>query len=457
MFQELKNSCRAQVFGGRLAAFVLLLLVMGMAGCSDDDDFVNTLQPEGDKLNVQSLIFDTKVTTEVLSSLPTKVSTDSFLVGEYTGDTIGTIHGDLLVQFDAMGSVSLPRDNNGNVQITDTSLVLKIAYSSVKVTDETKDSTLQVKLYKMSTSLNYRGLYSSDINASDYAESGVLLSKDVTLTSSSGVVSIEMPKALVKEFTDAIATTPSKLATTSAFTQFFPGLYIQASSGVNTLLTVYSVSLVYSFNYRNTLGTKITYSATALANDNVRQVNVVKQTPASVAFSHEALILSPSGKTIRVTLPYSQVLKNFDVTANSNGKAYFSSGKKVVVNSSMLYVKAKQLLSTVNVPSYLLFVRKSKYPSYLQQQSTAPDNVNAVLATYSSSDSTYSVSLKYYLQDLLENGVSESGDTTLVAVPVDPTTVGTTVLGVVPTPQLNAVVVDTTTASTRLSVVLSDW
>jgi hypothetical protein len=80
-----------------------------------------------------------------------------------------------------------------------------------------------------------------------------------------------------------------------------------------------------------------------------------------------------------------------------------------------------------------------------------------MLAVYNSSDSSYAFSLKYYIQDLMQNGVSDSGDTVLVAVPVSPVMFSSSVLGVVPDPTLKGVVLALDSASTGLGVVMTDW
>lgn len=434
--------------------YILVCAVsMLVTSCHDDDDFVNTLQPVSDAIHVENGIFETTSSTLTLSAIPTKVSTDSFLLGEFAADTIGKTHGDLLVQFDAPGGISLPKEGGVTV-ISDTALSLNVTFSNIRNTATATDTTIKLQLQKLTTKLDYRTTYTYDMDVSSFISGVSLVDTTITLSSTMTSLSIQLPASLTDDFTKAIENSQSSFLTTDAFTTFFPGLYLKATGG-SALVTVSQMSLSYSFKYVATSGTVISYSVDFPANDNVRQVNVVQQTPSSsVTYLKSALLLAPMSSSVQIKIPYMAVRDSFGV---ESGGYFASSGKKVSVNSAMLYLNTSKKISTVNAPSYLLLLRSSKFPSFFSQSSTAPDNVNAMLAAYNSTDSSYAFTLKYYIQDLMQNGVSGSGDTTLVIVPVSPVILSSTILGVVPDPTLSGVVLALDSARTRLGVVMTDW
>ncbi len=437
----------------RIALYSIAMMVVTLfSACHDDDDFVNTLQPTHDAINIESAFFGTVVSGRTLTSIPTKVSTDTFLLGEYTADTIGKTHGDLLVQFDAPGGISLPQEG-GVTNISDTLLSLNISFTDIKNTSTATDTTLHLQLQKMTSKLGYRTNYTYDMDVSSFVSGVSLVDTTLTLSKSNMSFSVVLPATLTEDITKAIESAQATFLSTDAFTSFFPGLYLKATGG-SALITVSSVSLSYSFKYKATSGATISYSVDFPANDNVRQVNILSQVPSSISYTSSALVMSPMSSSVQVTIPYESIKNTFGV---ETGGFFTSSGKKVSVNSAMLYLNASNKISTVGVPSYLLLLRSSKFPSYFSQASTAPDNVNSMLAVYNSSDSSYAFSLKYYIQDLMQNGVSDSGDTVLVAVPVSPVMFSSSVLGVVPDPTLKGVVLALDSASTGLGVVMTDW
>lgn len=419
--------------------FSAALLILTLNGCSDDDDFNNTLQPQRDALNLQMDTFRLASDIANLENIPSKVSTDSLLLGNYEADTIGSISGSILAQFDASGEIALPTEN-GSLAIDSVNTMLRIYFGSY-LTSNTEQPQLTLSIHRMNQVLDYRSVYYNSMDASSYADAASLKDTIINLDASMTYIDIPMPQDFTDEFTAQIQNAASTFASTDAFVMFFPGLYLKSESSSNALLSVSSMVLYYQYQYKNTSGSTINYSTSFFANKNVRQVNVINQTPVfSSANGKEALILSPGGRSLSVSIPAKKIKEKFGITGDGT-TALVEGGRKLAVSSALLRLPVAKQLSMVSRPDYLLLVKKDKYNDYISSL-RLPDNVNEILGTYSSSDSAYLFTMKFYLADLYKKESFSDSDCEFYVVPVTATLNSAgTVVGLVSASEIRAVIV----------------
>ncbi|MCR5298439.1 MAG: DUF4270 domain-containing protein [Paludibacteraceae bacterium] len=417
------------------------LLLLPMSGCTDDDDFNNTLQPQRDAINLQLDTFRLTSSSITLDKIPAKVSTDTLMLGIYTADTIGTINGSILAQFDASGEISLPSEN-GSLAIDSVNTMLRIYFGSY-LTSDSEHPQVELSIHRMTQVLAYRGVYYNNIDLASYSDASSLKDTLVELNASMSYIDIPMPQSFTDEFTSQIQNASSTFASTDAFVQFFPGLCLKTEGASNALLSVSSMVLYYQYQYENTLGSKISYSTAFFANKNVRQVNAIKQTPEfSSKDGKEMLILSPGGRSMSVTIPSQKIKEQFGITGNGT-TALVEGGRKLAVSSALMRLPVAKQLSMVSRPDYLLLIRKDKYDEYMSS-SRLPDNVNEILGTYSSSDTAYLFTLKFYLADLYKRETVTKDDCEFYVVPVTATLNSAgNVVGLVSASEIHAVLVKT--------------
>lgn len=428
-----------------LARLFFLSTILTLASCSDEG-FENTLQPETDIIALKSDSFVITNSAFSLTSIPSKISDDTLLLGTYTADTIGTTKGSILMQFAAPGKITIPSI------ITDSSLSLSVSFGSIC---SNIDSTLKVKIHKMIKPLDYRTSYANNMDVTSYVGNEIA---DTTFKISSTTTSFTIPlNKLVKEFTAKIRESDGSFASTDAFTQYFPGLYIETQSGSDALLSVTSANLTYNYSYENKSGSEVTYAATFPASKNVRQVNIIQQTPENVSLINEYMVMSPGNSSMKLTIPLDSIKKRMGITAK-NGIAYVENGlKKMAVSSATLSLPIGKIFS-IGKPTYLLLVKESEYETFMKNTSM-PDNVNEILGTFNSTDSTYTFTLKYYIADVMKKDSFVDEDREFVLIPVESTTNSSgTIIGIVHDSSLHAITIKKSSVNPiSLSIVTSGW
>ena len=266
---------------------------------------------------------------------------------------------------------------------------------------------------------------------------------------------IDIPLSSIKaEFRDKIKNSQSTFESDDEFLKYFPGLYIEAGNASTALINVTSATMYYSYTYKNNIGTEIEYSTSFPANKNVRQVNIIEQTPQSIDLGDDFLLLSPGKKSVSLTVPVQAIREKLGITSK-NGMAYIEGNKKLAVNSALLKLPVSKIFKT-GAPSYMLLVKKTEYENFLETTSM-PDNINEILGTFDSDDSTYLFTMKYFIADEMKKESNE--DCEFVLIPADVTmNSANTIIGVVHDAKLHAVLMNKKKENpVTLSVVATGW
>lgn len=429
---------------------VLTFFLIGLAhlvllsSCSDEE-FENTMQPLKDAINIQEDTLQLAIKALELSNIPSKVTDEALLLGVYTADTIGTTKGSILMQFASSGRITLPNE------ISNDSLYMRINFTGGNYTDESL--LLQFSIKKMKQSLNYRTSYSNDMDVSAYVDDEVVISKTIKIDTTTSYIDIPL-SSIKAEFRDKIKNSQSTFESDDEFLKYFPGLYIEAGNASTALINVTSATMYYSYTYKNNIGTEIEYSTSFPANKNVRQVNIIEQTPQSIDLGDDFLLLSPGKKSVSLTVPVQAIREKLGITSK-NGVAYIEGNEKLAVNSALLKLPVSKIFKT-GAPSYMLLVKKTEYENFLETTSM-PDNINEILGTFDSDDSTYLFTMKYFIADEMKKESNE--DCEFVLIPADVTmNSANTIIGVVHDAKLHAVLMNKKKENpVTLSVVATGW
>jgi hypothetical protein len=391
--------------------YLLFLFAIVLFSCTDNSiDLKNSIQPSEDGITLAKDTLHLYASDSLVTLIPSKVSTDTFLLGSYTDALYGTTKAEMLTQFNCPTGWTVP-----SVISADT-LKLKLTYTGYQATG---DSTLRIKVYRMTNTFTYSGSYASNIDPNDYVpttdpELVGSISYTPSSSSESGTISIPLDTTLKNELIDAARNDNSVYASETAFTNFFKGLYIEVEGSSTAMLTLSYLQMAMQYNYSNSAGTVISQVESFPASKEVRQVNrIVHDITPSVA--GEIFVSSPAGLEANINIPISDIRTRFNIKVQ-NGIAYLNSTtRKLSVSSAMLNLEVADT-STIDYPPYLLLIRKSKVNSFFSTLSV-PDGKSSMLAAYSSTYKYYSFSLKTYLANVLKDE-SVVGNDPLVLIPV---------------------------------------
>lgn len=389
-----------------LKACLLLLFSIALFSCSDDNlDLKDSIQPNQDEISIVTDTMHLSASSFAVTSIPAKITTDTFLLGSYKDDIYGRTTAELLAQFNCPSGLTVPDT------ITGDSLVLKLVYTGYQAKG---DSTLNIKIYRMKNTLSYSGTYYSNITP-EYDEADLLATASYSKLSSSGTILIKLDTALKNEFINAGRNNTSVFSNETKFVEFFKGLYVAVESSSSSILTLSTIDVLLNYKYTNAGGTIISQSNTFPANKEVRQVNRIVHDGDIPSTAGEIFVSSPAGIHSNVDIPISRIRDSLHIKVQ-NGIAYLNSTtRKLSVNSALLTFEVADT-STIDYPPYLLLIKKSAVTSFFST-STTPDSKTAVLAAYSSTNKSYTFSLKTYLANELKSETS-IGDDPMVLIPV---------------------------------------
>lgn len=384
---------------------------IALFSCTDDSvDLKKSIQPSQDEITMATDTLHLQADYSLVTSVPAKVNTDTFLLGSYTDPLYGTTKAEMLAQFNCPTGWTVPSSINADT------LTLTLTYTGYQAKG---DSTVKINVYRMNNTLNYSGSYASNIDPSQYASTELVGSTSCKPSSSSqsGTITIVLDTLLKNELIDAGRNNSSVYANETAFTNFFKGLYISVDGTSTAMLTLSQLNVSLSYNYKNSGGTTLSQVETFPASKEVRQVNrIVHDVTPSVA--GEFFVSSPAGLQANINIPISRIRSRFNIKVQ-NGIAYLNSTtRKLSISSAMLNLEPVESVdsSAIDYPPYLLLIRKSKVNSFFSTLNV-PDGKSSMLAVYSSTYKNYSFSLKTYLANVLKDE-SIVGDDPMVLIPV---------------------------------------
>lgn len=374
--------------------------------------------------NIESYIF----ASPALMSSP-----DSFLLGECTMPTFGTLKADIITQFACPVGFQYPES-----AVLD-SVSLFFAYRSWVGDGE---SPLRVTAYEIDgQSLSYRNQYGSDIDVSSYCSMSeascvvsaprLVLARDSASSSTTTSVRI----ALNQDFAQRLFAVRD-YSSQEAFNNQFKGLYITTSFGSSTLLYVCDICLAihYHYSYDTDQGIKTQSDTKFLyANSEVCQVNRYAypdrdECVARLQATDTNYIVSPANIYTRVRIPMRGIKQRIIEGV---------SGLRPYVNLADLRIDVLNGSGTSSfnddwaspAPTMLL-IKENAFSRFFYEDATISDTcaIYSVLSTEIDSTSAsrlyyYSFSMVSLLTNYLRDTISEPIDTlNMLLVPVEVTT-----------------------------------
>lgn len=402
---------------------ILALIALIFISCDDEaDNLGKQIQPGSDEIIVQADTFHLSTQTIQVESIISRP--DSFLLGEFEDNILGTTKADILAE------LRLFKDGytylNPSVATTKAdSVVMTLFFSSAF---GNVNSPLHISVYELKDSLRRSTQYMTDMEPNPFVDFQKMIG-DTAFTVKNGItgsMNKEVRFHLKDEFLSRFFTlNPTHYLNQDEFRKFFPGIYITTDFGGSTLLNLRTVriSLYYNYAYNDNLGNKISGRHDFFVTPEVKKVNRVTHPLRLLAFTPSDpynYISSPANYYTRVRIPLDRVRRDVKV------------GDKILdVNSASirLNVKKNELSDQTMIPyvNNLLLIKESSVDRFFRNNEALSDTV----AFLSSRDSVY-VSRNNYkygfnfsgLATLIEQEIKEKNNPKpyldMVLVPVTP-------------------------------------
>lgn len=412
----------------KLSRFFIIPLIATAALCACDNETTIGGSLVSDKVEV---IIDSLFTVEGHSVTDPRIMsrTTTQLLGRLQADGYGRLSSDIVTQF--MPAQNLSFANVDSAWVDSVSLLLFVSRGAM-----TGDSLMPmgVNVYRLNRQLpspiynNFdpSGYYSKSDLMGSAIYTGNTLHSDSLSSLSFQTIEIKLDKQfgvdLLKEYRDST----SIFYSPETFAQWFPGVYIANSFGDGrvTEISETRVNLYYRVKQRletdstsrDTIFPRITsclaVTPEVITNNNL-SYHLDQALEARIA-AGEAILASPAGADIEVTLPVKDIIESY----RKKG------GQMSVLNTVSVAFPAEALDSEygITMPNDLLMVLKSKRDEFFEKNQIA-DNLTSFYATYNSTTKSYEFSeLRGYIMDLMEKEEITPDDYTFILTPVNVTT-----------------------------------
>ncbi len=381
--------------------------------CNDDENGIGfTLQPTGDKIEVKACVFDIPSQTVFIDSM--FIKTDTAFLGQYTTPELGTTKADFMAQVNCTKSFTWP----SGITKPD-SVILKLYYNSFFGDSLAPMNIVVYELNNKQT--NQKKNYYSNTNVADFCDkktvlgqktfvaADVLVSDSIKSTTSydGPYISIRLDNKLIDKFYTNYNS--ANFASTEAFTNFFKGLYVTTNFGDGAILYIDDIYMQFCYNqpYSESNDSLVVRAATFATSKEVVLNNRVKHTNLKDKFSSSdsvTLIKSPIGAITKISIPIKAIR---DSTGNNE------------LNTVELTLTAENPSSEdymSYLPPYkLLLLKENELTSFFENDELF-DNKSSYVATYSSTDQTYTFS---NIAKLLEYSNKDVQDMYLVPVTIN--------------------------------------
>jgi len=414
-----------------MKTFLKLIIVSTLlfVACNNNvNDMGIKIQPEGDKISVDTATINlvtSNYSIEYICSRP-----DSFLLGTFFDTIYGTLHADILTQFQPPIDFKFPVGS-----IADSA---KLQLYFVDSWVGSKHDPMQIAVYEMNKeTFQYNEVYRSDIDVSKYCdktkeigEHVFSLYDDVT-KSYQTFIEIPLSEDIVKRLSPVFQTIytldPTAYKNESSYTvkhesefhKLFKGLYITTNFGSASMLYIKNMRILYWFNYPEKTKTINGTDTTILIkssfdfpyNDEVRLVNrferldrkkIESELNADKTVNH---IVSPAGICTDIKIPLN------DLRAKLNN----TDDKRLLINRAMLYVYVNEFnAEDLGLPfaSNLLLLKTSAYERFFQRREL-PSDTCAILyqltsESYKTINDTTRFCYKYDLSKLITKELNKA-------------------------------------------------
>lgn len=379
--------------------FALVILLFIQSCKKDLSSLGLNLQPESDKISGNT--FDT-VSVKAYTITEDSLSTDErsvSLLGSYTDPVFGTTDASFLTQI----RLSTSNVTFGNSPTLD-SMVLYLDYSSYY---GDTNSLQNILVYEMNKDIYYDSAYYSNLNPSDYVNNTLIATKSYypMPNDTNKVVSIKFDSTWATKFIDI--TNISHFTDNNTFLEWFKGIYVKTQSIYYNGAIIY-YSLISSLSkitlyYKNTSDTaqkKFDF----LINSSCARVNLFKHNYSlstvnnvlndSLTSDSLLYLQAMSGPVVKIKFPYLNKIKKDSTLA--------------IVNAQLIIPVDDYDQATYKTPTKLLLVAYNSSGAY----SFLPDymvNSGYFDGNYYASDKTYRFNISRYVQELIDNSITDYG------------------------------------------------
>lgn len=356
--------------------FVLSFLTVS---CTDNLVDVGTgIQPDSDGITVGADTFHVVTANVSIDSMTVKP--DSFLLGSLYNEKYGSTQADILAQLEGPIGFKYPTG-----AIFDSTLLMMRCNSSYG----DKYAPLDINVYEMNKTFNFKSNYSTNLNPSDYVDlsnntASWIGHNVVTAKYSSGSAdsTVKVIK-LSNSFTQKLCK-ESTYISDSIFYKSIGGVYLKVNFGMSALLNIRQLDLQSFYHYtvvrdgkKDTINAVITFPANVL----VRQVNRILHPDRAAVMAKLKLqdsinyITAPANIQTQITLPLARMKQQMDAKMVN---------KKLLLNSALINVQVFEADSSIYplpVISHMLLIKESEIADFFKNDKI-PTGSNAVLGKY---------------------------------------------------------------------------
>jgi len=376
----------------RYLSFFFLFFTIVLFSCKKDFSTLGLdLQPGSDKIN--GITIDTatlKAYTVFEDSLSTDERTVS-LLGSYTDPVFGRADASFLTQI----RLSTTNVTFGTTPVAD-SIVLYLDYSSYYGDTNTLQN---VSVYEIENSIFIDSSYYSNLNISNYT---LLANYSYYPHPNDTSIAIKLDSSLAQRFLNA---NPDSLDDNTLFINWFKGLYLKTQPILSNGAIIYfdllsTRSKVTLYYHNDTVSNKFDF----LINSSCARVNLFEHdyTTSTInsiigdSLASDSLIYmqAMSGLMSKIKIPYLASLKNDSTIA--------------IVRAELIIPVDNYDATFYKTPTKLLLVSYNSSGTY----SFLPDylvNSSYFGGTYYSGDNTYRFNISRYVQQLVDNSITNYG------------------------------------------------
>ena len=421
----------------RNSIFALLAILLGTLGfnsCTDD-----TIGTSISDIR-SAIIVDSNFVITGTSNPNTHLRSRSSiqLLGKVTAEGYGTLTSDVVAQFMPTTKVDTVGVHGGADWIDSCFVTMRVALGDV--TGDTL-APMRMDVYRLNKQLP-SPIY-TDFDPSSYYSKGDLMGsvaysandlvRKVTSNSQTGAdvyyyeINVPVPVDYARDMFNAYKTDPSIFATPSAFSNYFPGIYISNSYGQGHVMNFYDIEFVTYYRKweklsetTDTIYPKVVQSYLAVTpevifnnNINLEPDPVVK----SMVAAGDAIVMGPAGYEVTAQFPIQQIIDKFNADCvNALG----------IINSLTLKIPVDKVTNKYDIgpPEYLLMVKENYRDEFFDKDSLT-NNKDAFYAKYDETEKAYVFTgLRDYVLDIINNkgGVAPPSDVSFTIMPIDVTT-----------------------------------
>lgn len=359
------------------------------------------------------------------------------LIGKVSADGYGALSSDVVAQFMPATMIDTVGVHGGAAWVDSCFLVMRVASGDV-IGD--KLAPMRMSLYKLNkqlpnpiyTDFDPSGYYSTNdfMGSVAYSANDLTLKTEVVSQSGATVsyyeVRVPVPVEYAREIFNEYKSNPSTFKSPSAFSSFFPGIYIKNTYGEGHVMNFYDMEFVsYYRKYEKLSETSDTiYPANsqcymAVTPEVVYNNNIMLDAAPSVLSmisNGDAIVMGPAGYEVHANFPIQEIIDHF----NAGSQDALS-----VINNLTLEIPVTEIPNLYNIapPKYLLMVKEGYRDTFFEKDSLT-NNKDAFYAEYNEQEKVYTFSgLRDYVLDIIKKkgGIVTDSDVKFVIMPIDVT------------------------------------